>query len=81
MFSFKIISEKQNSNGDVIYLFRIPPNEVIYMGYILESLEGWAYYTTIDNKESIMHVEVIRDYVQDFERLLKVMNSKRLVDQ
>jgi len=40
------------------------------MGLILESLEGWCSYTTLDKKESILLIEVIKDYKSDFERLL-----------
>ena len=60
-----------NDGGDKIYHFYVPPPQVIYFGYILESLEGWAFYTTIDDKNSIMHIEVIRDYVDSFDMLLQ----------
>ena len=54
----------------MIYHFIVSPEHVVYFGYILESLEGWAFYTTIDAQASIMHVEVIKDYIRDFEKLL-----------
>jgi len=40
------------------------------MGLILESLEGWCSYTTLDKKESILLIEVIKDFKSDFELLL-----------
>ena len=70
MLEIKILLEKLSENGDKIYNFYVIPEHVVYFGYILESLEGWAYYTTIDAVESIMHVEVMKDYIIDFDRLL-----------
>jgi len=76
MFNFKILSDSYNKNGDRIFQLKVPPHEMIYMGYLLESLEGWAYYTTIDIKESILHVEVIKDYVAEFDKLLEVIMGR-----
>ena len=70
MFKYEIIYENTNENNDKIYHFKVPPNELILFGYVLESLEGWAYYTTIDKNNSIFHVEVIKDYVEDFIKLI-----------
>ncbi|MCL1826873.1 MAG: DUF4911 domain-containing protein [Candidatus Cloacimonetes bacterium] len=67
------MSVHHNDNGDKIYHFYVPPPQVVYFGYILESLEGWAFYTTIDDQKSIMHIEVIKDYVHDFDKLLQVL--------
>ena len=77
MLDLKILAERYNSNGDKIYNFYVAPRDVVYVGYILESLEGWAFYTTIDEVLSIMHVEVIKDYVGDFEKFLGVLLNKR----
>lgn len=75
MFSFQIRLEQLLENGDKLYHLYIPPKEMILFGYILESLEGWAFYTTIDSKESILLVEIIKDYVSDFEQLLNKMRT------
>ena len=73
MFHFQIIYEKTQENKDKVYHIFVPRKEVILFGNILESLEGWVFYSTIDSKESIMLVEVIKDYVADFEILLDRM--------
>jgi len=79
MYNFEIVSDRYNDNGDRIFHFKVPPQEMIYMGYLLESLEGWAYYTTIDIKESILHVEVIKDYVTEFDKLLEVILDRTVI--
>ena len=71
MLNLEIIHQEFNVNKDKIFHIKVPKNEVIFLGYILEALEGWAYYTTIDVNESIMLVEVIKDYVDDFDAFLE----------
>ena len=75
MLTIKPVAEFYTLHGDKVYHFQVPPKEVVYLGYILESLEGWAFYTTIDDKASIMHVEVIKDFINDFEKLLVRINT------
>ena len=79
MFNFEVLKEFNTDDGDRVYHFKVPPAEMIYMGYLLESLEGWAYYTTIDIKESILHVEVIKDYVFEFEKLIFILKCNKNV--
>ena len=73
MFNFKIKLEKLSDTQDKIYHIFVPQKEVILFGNILESLEGWVFYSTIDNKESILLVEVIKDYVDEFDKILNKM--------
>ncbi|MBP7563600.1 MAG: DUF4911 domain-containing protein [Candidatus Cloacimonetes bacterium] len=65
-----LLEKKENPDQSNSYYIQIPREEVIFMGLILESLEGWCSYTTLDKKESILLIEVIKDYKSDFERLL-----------
>jgi len=73
----KILSAEESTNKDKIYHIQIPPAQQIVFGYILESLEGWVYYTTIDVENSIIWVEIIQDYIEEFDllftRLLKFL--------
>ena len=66
-----MISERIEPNGDKVYILNISPEQMIYMGYILESLEGWAFHTNRDQGENILRVEIIKDYVNEFEELFK----------
>ena len=67
----KILNEKKGEQGDKIYQILVSPKAMITFGYIVESLEGWAFHTIIDKKQSILHLEVIKDYVNDFDEILK----------
>jgi hypothetical protein len=64
-----VVSAVTSESGDRIYIIRIDPPDMIIFGYILESLEGWAFHTIHDREKCLLHVEVIADYVSDFEKL------------
>ncbi len=68
--NLKILQKKENLDQSNSYLIQLPREEVIYMGFILESLEGWCHYTTVNKKDSVMLVEVIKDFKSSFEELL-----------
>ena len=73
--NLKILSEKITVAGDKVYQIQIPPAQMIYFGYIVESLEGWAFHTIIDKKENLLHLEIIKDYVNDFEKIFEKMKE------
>ena len=75
MFNFEIKSVSTLSSGDKLYHMYVPPHEMIYFGYILESLEGWAFHTIVNKNDSILHVEIIKDYAVYFEILIKKMKA------
>jgi hypothetical protein len=56
-------------------LIKIDPDELIYLGYFLESFEGWCNYTTIDKKETCLQIDVTPDYINDFGKLLDFLKS------
>jgi hypothetical protein len=67
-----IVSTTTSETGYRLYIIRIDPPDMIVFGYLLESLEGWAFHTIHDREKCLLHVEVIADYVSDFERLFIV---------
>jgi len=102
-----VLSERITEAGDKIYLLSVPPEEMIVLGYIVKSLEGWAFHTTNIGDDDIpfvetafmpsatvgtafmpsatvgtafmpsvtlLHVEVIKDYVSEFDRLMDVLS-------
>jgi len=72
---FDVLSETLTEAGDKVYLLYVPPENMIVIGYIIEGLEGWAFHTIADKEKSILQVEVIRDFVDDFERVMEMMSG------
>jgi hypothetical protein len=76
--NLSIITERVSIGGDKIYNIQIAPKDMILFGYILESLEGWAFHTIIDKNNNILHVEVMKDYIVDFDKLLDRISQVNL---
>jgi hypothetical protein len=74
----QILEKRQNPDQSETYLIQVPRENVIHFGSILESLEGWVHYTTSDKKESILTVEVIKDYRVKFAELLGMIQENFL---
>jgi len=73
---FDVLSEWVADNGDKVYHLHVPPSEMIYIGYIIEGLEGYAHHTLVDRANSILCVEVVKDYVGEFEGVLGVLGVR-----
>ncbi len=72
----QIVKKEKMPDASVHYKMIVQPRDLIILGYLLESLEGWSYYTTIDKKENIFSVEVIKAFTEKFELFLE--DIKRL---
>ncbi|MCK4654401.1 MAG: hypothetical protein KAU01_08145, partial [Candidatus Cloacimonetes bacterium] len=64
---FKITSEKKLADGTKRFFIQVQNNELIYLGYFLESFEGWCNYTTPNRNEPILQVDVTPDFIDEFE--------------
>jgi hypothetical protein len=53
----------------------VPKEELIYIGYILESFEGLCNYTTPNKSEPFLQVDVTNDYLNDFNKLIKALSD------
>lgn len=51
-------------------LIRIPPREIAYLSFVLESYEGVAAMRTIDPRSGIVEVMVPPSYEEEIEEIL-----------
>jgi hypothetical protein len=58
------------ADGVVRFHFALPSAAFLYFGYILESLEGLCLYTTPPASSGIMQVDVVPDYIKEFDSIL-----------
>ncbi len=73
------IKEKQQLEDDTErILIRVQKDELIYLGYFLESFEGWCNYTTPDKNQPILQVDVAPDYVKYFNDLIDALKDWEL---
>ena len=69
----KIIDEFELEDGCKRINIGISNRERIYLGYILESFEGWCNYTTPVKSRPIMQVDVAPDFIDDFMELFEFL--------
>jgi len=62
-------------DGTERLMLNVPKEELIYLGYILESFEGWCNYTTPNKNEPFLQIDVTPDYLNDFNKLIKALSE------
>ncbi|OQX70479.1 MAG: hypothetical protein B6D62_04880 [Candidatus Cloacimonas sp. 4484_275] len=68
--NFKIISELFLEDGSKRVKILISGEELIFLGFILESLEGWCNYTTVKKNRPFLQLDIPPDFIGDVENLL-----------
>jgi hypothetical protein len=57
-------------------LIQIPPHEIAYLSFILESYEGVAIARTIDPHQGLMELMVSPDYQEEIKEILKDLSRQ-----
>ncbi|MCK5051673.1 MAG: DUF4911 domain-containing protein [Candidatus Cloacimonetes bacterium] len=72
---FSISDRETLVDGTKRFIIKVPRQELIYLGYILESFEGWCNYTTPNKNEPFLQVDVTPDYLDDFNKLIQALSE------
>ncbi|MBN2828810.1 MAG: DUF4911 domain-containing protein [Candidatus Cloacimonetes bacterium] len=72
---FNVISRKKLNDETLEMVLFTPKEEVIVLGYILESFEGWFNYSTIDSKKQLFRVRIMKDYIDSAEELIAFLKD------
>lgn len=72
---FSIAGKETLSDGTKRLMLHVHKQELVYLGYILESFEGWCNYTTPDKKKPFLQVDVTADYIDDFNKLIQALSE------
>lgn len=62
----QIIAASTLSDGTSRFQIRVSDKDKIFFGYILEALDGWCNYTTPQNDENVLQVDVVPDFTEEF---------------
>jgi hypothetical protein len=60
----------------VSLLIQIPPEEIAFLSFILESYEGVAIARTVDPHEGLMELMVSPDYQEEMREILKDLSRQ-----
>ena len=67
---FRIINEEVLPDSTRRLRVEIDKKDLIYMGYILESWEGFCNYTTIYREKAYLQIDVMPDFYKVVKELL-----------
>lgn len=70
---FSIAGRETLIDGTERLMLNVPKEELIYLGYILESFEGWCNYTTPNKNEPFLQIDAAPDYINDFNKLIQTL--------
>ena len=57
-------------------LLQIPPHEIAFLSFILESYEGVAIARTVDPHQGILELMVSPDYQEEIREILKDLSQQ-----
>lgn len=72
---FFIVSQESLADGCTRFIIRVQPNQLVYFGFFIEAFEGMCIYTTPTKGKPLLQVDVVRDYLGQFEHILHYMQQ------
>jgi len=67
---------KSDTMDTVSLLIQIPPEEIAFLSFILESYEGVAIARTVDPHQGILELMVSPDYQEEMREILKDLSRQ-----
>lgn len=78
---FERVSSEILTDNTKRVILRVASEDLVYLGFILESFEGWCNYTTIKKKEPYLQIDISPDYIGSTEELLVYLKQWNYEDQ
>jgi len=72
---FTIESSTFLADGSTRYIIRVLPAQLVYFGFFIEAFEGMCLYTTPQKGQPLLQVDVVPDYLQQFQDVLAQMRD------
>ena len=72
---FSVVDEEILADGCSRIYLRIPPANQVYLGYILESFEGWCFHSIVKKNEPLLKIDISPDYVANVKELLEFLKT------
>jgi len=73
--NFKQVDQQYLRDGSLRLLLEVETYQLMYLGYFLESFEGFCNYTTPKRKEPILQVDIAPDFIIETQRILALLKD------
>lgn len=70
-----IVSEKILDDDATELIVQTNSTDLQFIGFILESFEGYCNYTTIDKKKMLLRIIIAKDFKQDAEEIIDYLKD------
>jgi len=70
-----IVSEKILDDDATELIVQTNPADLQFIGFILESFEGYCNYTTIDKKRMLLRIIIPKNFKQDVEEIINYLKD------
>ncbi len=65
------ISRKEIEGNSEELIVRVDKNDLQLLGYVMETIEGMCYYSTVDREDSQVRISYTLDYKNDVDKILR----------
>lgn len=69
------ISRRDLDSHSEELIVQVDKNDLQLLGYVLETIEGMCYYSTIDKDNSQVKITYTMDYKSDVEKILQSLRE------
>jgi len=73
--NFNLRSEETLKDGTRRILLEVASEDLVYLGFILESFEGWCNYTTVKKNTPYLQIDVTPDYAEPTRELINFLKN------
>ncbi len=70
-----IVSEKILDDEATELIVQTNSTDLQFIGFILESFEGYSSYTTIDKKKMLLRIIIPKNFKQDVEEIINYLKD------
>ncbi|MEA1971712.1 MAG: hypothetical protein U9N34_00200 [Candidatus Cloacimonadota bacterium] len=68
--NIEVVDEFIDVDKSTILFLKIPKKKHVYVGYILESFEGWCFHSIVNKGEPLLQLTISPDYVNNVKELI-----------
>ena len=73
--NFEIKSQTFLADNSQRIKLLISGEELVFLGFILEAMEGWCNYTTVKEKQPLLQIDIPADFIDEMHQLLDFLQS------
>lgn len=71
----RILEEQKETDDSMVIFLQIAKRDLALFGFLLESFEGWALYTTVDRDKDILRIDTPKDFYPNVKHFIDYLET------